>query len=106
MKKTIFSFQLTEALLKQKEGHDTLVDALKKEIDDNESDIDALYVELYVIHSFLKKCDVDIIRKFVEFAYIDDPERAKSIVGFLHDETIDLSTIKASKDDFDKWELI
>ena len=46
----------------------------------------------------------ELIPEFVALAYEEDPQSAKTMVAMFHDETLDLSKIACTGQDFDPWE--
>ena len=94
-----------EALLEQKASHDSLTAALQQRIHDLETEAEALTQSRYAIHCFLVDEHPELCKEFVEVAYREcDTGLEHYAVASLHDQTIDLTTIKCTGSDFDPWE--
>ena len=90
-------------LLKQKEAHDALVATLKHRIDDHEAERELLSDGSFVRFLFFEEDHPELIPEFVARAYKEFPETAKHMVNAFHDETIDLSTLDCTGNDFEPW---
>ena len=55
------------------------------------------------LDTFFIKKHPELIQEFVELVYDLVPETAKIIVGSIHEEALDLSTLKCTGNDFTKW---
>jgi hypothetical protein len=93
---------LSQALLLQKKANDTLVDTLAERVKELESQALNNVEMNYIPYAFLQK-NPELIPGYVEIAYKTEPNVAKEAVASLHEETLDLSTLDCTGDDFQPW---
>ena len=98
---------LVDELLKQKDGHDSLVTALKQRIDHLSDELEKECNTTSIHFRFLRDNHPELIEEFVKLAYSKNnphyPHDAKYAVEGFHDETLDLSTIPCTGTDFKPW---
>jgi hypothetical protein len=94
---------LVEELLKQKAAHDALVDALHQRIESLADQVFLLKEKSSVTYLFFTNLHRELVPEFVEMAYRERPEVAKKCVSAFHDDTLDLSELPCTGDDFKPW---
>ena len=101
----LLNSQIADAVTGQKEQHDKLVEILTKRIKFLEDEVDERGAMSMVAYYFITKKHPELIPEYVELAYEEcDKELARKEVAAIHDETFDLSTLKCTGKDFDKWD--
>jgi hypothetical protein len=93
---------LSQALLLQKKAGDSLVDTLAERIKELEFEALKNSEMNYIPYLFLQK-HPELIPDYVAMAYKTVPDTAKGVVASLHEETLDLSTLGCTGDDFQPW---
>jgi hypothetical protein len=93
---------LSKALLLQKEASDALIGTLAERIIELESEALTNAEMNFIPYKFLQNNPM-LIPDYVALAYKTDPNVAKEAVSSLHDESLDLSTLDCTGDDFQPW---
>lgn len=96
---------VADAVIEQKQQHDKLIKVLTERIKFLEDEVDEHINMSMVAFTFITKKHPELIPEYVELAYEEcDKELARKEVAAIHDETFDLSTLKCTGKDFDKWD--
>jgi len=102
---------LLESLQKQADAHADMNKINAGVIAELEEKLEREWNNSFTTHMFMQSLkDRDFIEKFVEFTYTEkqktnfmDHANLMDCVAFFHDETLDLSTIPCTGDDFKPW---
>jgi hypothetical protein len=74
-----------DELLKQKEAHDELVDALKLRLQDLNIEAQESQQEACVMSLFLEKNHPELVSELVRYAYEHHPEAAKGVAEWFQE---------------------
>jgi len=94
---------LAAKLIEQKYSHDSLVKTLEMYIGSMESSKCNSEDELHIYYKFFTTHGKELLPQLVEFFYKEDGDKAASMIGCYHDETLDLSTMDCTGSDFKSW---
>jgi len=98
-----FNKEMVDFTLCQKRANNEIIDLLSRRIDYLEEDLDLYQKKHFALYDYLTD-NKKLVAPYVEFIYSEHKDIAKDEVEAYHDETIDLSKLKCTGDDFEPWD--